>query len=282
MKFGCHISAAGGVDNCPARAQAVGAEVFQFFSRSPQGGSAPKLTKEIIVEFKAGLKKYQQQAYIHTPYYINFASSNPRIKYGSVSVIREELERGSQLSVTALMTHLGSAKDVGEAQGTKMVIEGLIKVLTNYQGACKFLIENSAGSGQVIGDSFEEISEIIKGVEKKIGKNKIGVCLDTAHAFASGYDLRTSANVVKVLKQFNQIIGLSRLALIHGNDSKVELGSHVDRHDHLGLGKIGLECFKTLVSVKKLAKVNLIIETPEDDRRNDKGNLLILKKMRHD
>ncbi|MCX6785170.1 MAG: deoxyribonuclease IV [Candidatus Komeilibacteria bacterium] len=282
MKFGCHVSAAGGVDNCPSRAQAVGAEVFQFFSRSPQGGPSPKLTKEIIANFQAGLKKYRQQAYIHAPYYINFASVSPRIRHGSISVIRQELERGSLLGASALMTHLGSSKDVGESLGTKMVTQGLIKVLKGYQGTCRFLIENSAGSGQIIGDTFEEIAAIIKGVEKVLGKNKIGVCLDTAHAFASGYDLRTPAKVREVLKKFDQVIGLKRLALIHGNDSKVDFKSFKDRHEHIGLGKIGLIGFKTLVGIKKLVQVNLIIETPADETRGDQENLAVLKKLGHE
>ena len=280
MKFGCHISAAGGVANCPERANRVGAEVFQFFSRSPQGGSAPKLTKTVVADFQTGLKKYRQQAYIHAPYYINFASANPRTKHGSVSVIKQELARGSLLGASALMTHLGSSKDVGEISGIKMVIAGLIEVLRGYQGNCRFLIENSAGSGQIIGDTFEEIAAIIKGVEKAVGKNKIGVCLDTAHAFASGYDLRTLADVGKMLKNFDQIIGLSRLVLIHGNYSKVDLCSHKDRHEHIGLGKIGLAAFKALISSKKLDKVNLIIETPEDEIRTDAKNLAVLKKLR--
>ncbi|MFH0873824.1 MAG: deoxyribonuclease IV [Candidatus Komeilibacteria bacterium] len=268
MYFGFHASAAGGVDKAPARAASEGAEVFQFFSRSPRGGSAPALTLALINNWQAELKKNKiRGTYIHSPYYINFASDNNRIRYGSISVIRDELERGSTLGVKGLMTHLGSAKNVGEKKGTQMVIEGLVKVLTGYKGTTKFLLENSAGSGAIIGDTIDELAVIIKQVEKKLKKkNTLGVCWDTQHGFASGYDLRTKKATDFWLKEFNKKIGLKRLMLIHANDSKPELGSHVDRHADIGQGKIGLEAFKILIHQPKLRIVDLILETPAETK----------------
>jgi len=282
MLFGSHISAAGGVEKAPERAYAVGCEVFQFFSRSPQGGPAPQLTPDIVRNFKENCKKFNQtESYIHAPYYINFASPKNSVRYGSSSVIRQELERGSVLGVKYVMTHLGSSREVGDKQGVQYVVDGLQRVLEGFGGSTQFLIEIAAGAGQVLGDTFEEIAEIIKQVEKnKKFKNKMGVCFDTCHAFASGYDLRDKMTVKKTLNKFDDIIGLDKLKLIHCNDSKFELGEHKDRHEHLGKGEIGLSGFEALVSSVKFKHINFILETPKDTPQDDIKNLKILKKFR--
>ncbi len=282
MLFGSHISAAGGVEKAPERASAAGCEVFQFFSRPPQGGPAPKLTPTQIQLFKDNCLNFSQaECYIHAPYFINFASPKSSTRFGSSSVIREELERGSSLGVKYLMTHLGSSREVGEKQGMIYLAEGITRILDGYSGSTEFLMENSAGAGKVIGDTFQELAEAIKRVEtNKKFKNKIGICFDTCHAFTSGYDLRTKVGVKKVLDQFDEIIGLDRLKLIHCNDSKFDLGEHKDRHEHLGIGKIGLIGFEFLVKEPRLKNVNFILETPKDSADDDPRNLKILKKFR--
>jgi len=283
MLFGSHVSAAGGVEKAPERAAEVGCEVFQFFSRPPQGGPPSKLTPAIVKAFKDNCKQFKQaESYIHAPYYINFASAKPSTRYGSSSVIREELERGSELGVSYLMTHLGSSREVGDKQGMVYLVEGLARVLDKYTGTTQFLLENSAGTGKTIGDTFEELAEMIQKTEKKSKKfkGKIGICFDTCHAFTSGYDLRDKAAVKKTLDMFDKIIGLERLKLIHSNDSVDGFGEHKDRHQHLGEGKIGLEGFKALVQEKRLKNVNFILETPKDTPQDDPRNLKILKKFR--
>ncbi len=282
MLFGSHVSAAGGVGQAPGRAAEVGCEVFQFFSRPPQGGPAPKLTPAQVATFKQNSQKFDQaESYIHAPYYINFASPKVNTRFGSANIIREELERGSELGVTYLMTHLGSSREVGEAQGMEYVTEGLVRILDGYQGSTQFLIENSAGAGKVIGDSFAEIAEMIKKAEQRLKqKNIIGVCFDTCHAFTSGYDLRDKATVKETLNTFNKAIGLSRLKLIHCNDSIAGLGEHKDRHEHLGKGKIGIKGFEALVQDKRLKSVNFILETPKDTSQDDPRNLGILRRFR--
>jgi deoxyribonuclease-4 len=283
MLFGSHISAAGGVEKAPERAAAVGCEVFQFFSRPPQGGPPSKLTPDIIKAFKANCKAFgQTESYIHAPYYINFASPKPSTRHGSSAVIRQELERGSELGVSYLMTHLGSTREVGEKQGMAYLVEGLVRILDGYAGTTQFLLENSAGSGKTIGDTFEELGEMIEKTEKKSKKykGKIGICFDTCHAFTSGYDLRDKATVKKTLDAFDKIIGLDRLKLIHCNDSMAGLGEHKDRHEHLGKGKIGLDGFRALVAEKRLRNVNFILETPKDNPQDDPRNLEILKGFR--
>ena len=278
MLFGLHVSAAGGVQNCPNNAHDFGCETYQFFSRPPQGGPAPKLIKDIVNDFKNTNKKFGFfKTYIHTPYFINFASDNNRIKYGSISIVREELERASLLGVTAVMTHLGSAKEQPEKTALKTVAEGLKKVLTGYKGTSLFLIENSAGAGQTIGDTLEEMAFFIKAL--KTFKSKMGICLDTCHAFATGYDLRNKKTIGEFLKAFDKKIGLNSLKLIHANDSLNKLAEHKDRHAHLGKGEIGLTGFKELVTNPKLKKIDLILETPHDGQHLK--DLKILKDFRN-
>jgi len=276
MLFGAHVSAAGGAVNAPVNAKKICCEVFQFFSRPPQGGAAPALTPAVIKSFQEAMKQCgQKEAYIHTPYYINLASAKSSICYGSIKVIREELERASLLGAKYVMTHLGSANDLPQGQAIKKVIEGIIKIFADYRGAAMLLIENSAGSGDIIGDEFEEIIQIIR-----LSKKELGVCLDTCHAFASGYDLRNKKSVDETLKKFDKIIGLEKLKLIHLNDSKTELGSRKDRHEHIGQGKIGLDGFRELVHHPKLKNINMILETPDDERGNQRSDLEIIKELR--
>lgn len=280
MTIGAHISAAGGLENAPANAKNQGCECYQFFSRPPQGGPARKITSEDIKKFQLANQKFGfTNFYIHAPYFINLASSNNRIYHGSISVLREELERGSLLGVKYLMTHLGSAKDLGEKESLKKVVTGLEKILAGYKGTTQFLIEMSAGSGAIIGDTFEEVASIIHN-SKLIIQKKLGACFDTAHAFASGYDLRDAQAVQKTFSQFDKTIGLKRLKLIHLNDSKVSLGSHADRHEDLGSGQIGLAGFSALIKYlqKKKLNIDLILETPTESRR--KKDIALLKSFR--
>lgn len=274
MLFGAHVSCAGGVQNAPLNATSLGCETFQFFSRSPQGGPAPVLTPEVIEAFKANCVAGNLRDWaIHAPYYINFANAEGRIRGNSIRIVREELERGTLLGARYMMFHPGSAKDVGEEQGLKYVIEGIKKVYDKYQGTTQLLIEISAGAGMVIGDTFEEVAAMLEGVDHP----ELGVCFDTAHAFASGYDLRTKKTVDETFKKFDTIIGLKRLKMSHCNDSKVELGAHKDRHEHLGKGFIGLDGFNAIIHHNKLDHLNLILETEPDEVETD---LKLLKKMR--
>ncbi len=294
MYFGAHISAAGGLHHAPEHSFKIGGECFQFFSRSPQGGPAKQLNKESIEQFNNAMRQYDQKAaYIHAPYYVNFASANNRIRHGTIAVLRDELERGSQLGAKALMTHMGSANDLlksglskeeAEKKGVEMVIEGVQKILDGYTGTCQFLIEISAGAGLVIGDTFDEIAAIITGVEKSLGPRayrrspRLGVCFDIQHAFASGYDMRTKKSQKKVFDEFDKKIGFDRLVVFHCNDSKVDIGAHVDRHADLGDGYIGLPAFEAIVKNEKLTHCDLILETPTEEKRAP--DITVLKQFR--
>lgn len=269
MKIGAHVSAAGGIFNAPGNAAKIGCETFQVFSRSPQGGPAPKLTKEVVAKFKTEMKKHHFDEFIiHSPYYINFASTTPRIRYGSISVVRDELERGTLLGATYVVTHLGSTKDAGPKVGFHKTWRSIQRILDGYTGTAGLLMEITAGAGDLVGDSFEELAGLIaeaEGDKKLVGK--VNVCLDTCHMFAAGYDLRNAEAVNETFKKFDQIVGFDRLKWIHANDSKFGLNEHKDRHEHIGLGQIGLAGFKTIIGLPALRKVNMVIETPPDGQQ---------------
>jgi deoxyribonuclease IV len=259
MKFGIHVSIAGGIENAPLNAHKRQADTFQMFSRSPRGGK-PTYTKDSIEEFKKRCQEYGfDECYIHTPYYINLASSTSRILKGSITSIREELEIGTQLGVTGVMTHLGSSKDYTRKEAIDLVVKGIDEIMKGYKGTTQLLIENAAGAGQIMGDTFEEIGYILKKVKYK----NVGVCLDTCHAFASGYDIRTKASLDKTVTDFDKHIGLDKLKLFHMNDSKVELDSHKDRHEVIGKGFIGEKAFATFINHPKLKNISAILETPD-------------------
>lgn len=274
MLLGAHVSASGGLFNAPKNAAELGLECFQFFSRPPQGGKVNPIAKEDALAFLRACDGHGLSSwYIHAPYVINLASKEARIRASSVEILRGELERGSLLKTAAMMFHPGSASGVGEEQGLALVVEGIKKILKGYKGTTRLLIEISAGAGMVMGDRFEEVRAMLDGVDD----GRLGVCFDTAHAFASGYDLRTSAAVAATMKEFDRVVGLGSLELSHCNDSKVDLGERKDRHEHIGKGMIGAAGFDAIVRSPAFKDVNLILETPPDEVAQD---LAALKRFR--
>ena len=261
FKIGCHVSIAGGVWNAPKNAYDLGCETFQIFTRSPQGGPAPKLDEEALEKFREQMKEYSYDLFVvHCPYFVNFGSSNPRVFYGSASVVKQELERSSLLGVRYAMTHLGSARELGQEKAFAQTKKGLTKVLEEYEGSTQFLLEIAAGAGEVIGDTFEELAELMEPLVKF--KTFGGICFDTQHAFSSGYDLRTAEVLEETFTKFDKAIGLKWLKMSHINDSKVDLGSRKDRHDHIGEGKIGEEGFEAMLTYLSKHKKTLIPQPP--------------------
>lgn len=281
MRFGAHVSAAGGLWKAGPNGKELGCEVIQIFSRPPQAWAAKPITDEDAAMFRHSMKDNSiEDVYIHAPYLINLASENNRTRHGSVTMLRQELERGTQLGAKAMMFHPGSAKAVGRKEGVAMVVKGIDRILDGYEGTCQLLIEISAGAGEVMGDEFEEIAAFLDGAER--GK-EVGVCFDTQHAFASGYDLRTEDAVKKTFADFDKIIGLKKLVASHCNDSKVEFEAHKDRHQHLGHGFIGEDAFKFIVQQPKLQHIDLILETPfngEEENGSREEDIALLKKFR--
>jgi deoxyribonuclease-4 len=260
ISIGCHVSASGGVWNAPKNAFDLQCETFQIFTRPPMGGLAPKLTDEIVEKFRVEMNKYYPGFnsppkvggdkgvvfVVHCPYFINFGSAKKTTYHGSISVVSEELTRANLLGAKYVMTHLGSFKDLGQVVGMKQAKAGLKSVLEKYEGTTQFLLEIAAGSGEIIGDTFEELAELMEPLVKF--KTFGGICFDTQHAFSSGYDLRNADAVTATFSKFDKIIGLKWLKMSHVNDSKIDLGGKKDRHEHIGEGKIGEKGFKAIIS----------------------------------
>ncbi|KKT28621.1 MAG: putative endonuclease 4 [Candidatus Yanofskybacteria bacterium GW2011_GWA1_44_21] len=270
MKIGCHVSIAGGIENAPQRAADLGCEIFQIFSRSPRGGPAPAISADSARAFKDGMKKHNQEnCYIHTPYYINFASSNLGIRRAAAKICREELERGSLIGAKYIMTHLGSAKDMERAEAVGLVAKGVAEVLKGYKGTTEFLLEISAGTGNIMGDTFDELGYVLDEVDG------IGICVDTCHMFATGYDIKSKEGFKDVMKKIKKFVGKDAIKLIHANDSKMELGARRDRHEHIGDGKIGKEGFINMM--KEFSNIDFVLETEHDKVEKD---IAVLKKIR--
>jgi len=257
MLLGAHVSIQGGIHKAPAQAEELGCECFQIFSRSPRGGPSRELTAKTVRAFREACERHGQKAwYIHTPYYINLASKSPRIRPASIRALREELERGSAIGAAAVMTHMGSAGTDPKADGLERAVRSILQALDGYRGRSRLLVEIAAGGGGVLGGTFEELAEAVRRT-----KGACGVCFDTQHAFAAGYDLRTPRAVRGTLEQFDRVIGLEHLKLSHCNDSLTPLGSRKDRHCHIGQGRIGRNGFRAIVRDPDFQPINFILET---------------------
>lgn len=278
MHFGIHASIAGGIENAPRRAKNVGAETFQIFSRPPRG-SKTKISNKQAKIFRDLCKEYNFSShYIHAPYYINLASKNNKIYFGSISAIAEELRAAEILGTNFVITHIGSAKDMGEREAILRVVKAIEKISRKISPE-KLLLELSAGQGAIIGDTFEELAEIIE----KSRKNQVeigGICFDTCHALAAGYEIRTKEGLKKTLDKLDKVLGLNQLKVIHLNDSEFNLGERKDRHENIGQGKIGLEGFRVILREPRLKNFDFILETPKESDKDDIRNLEILKKLR--
>jgi deoxyribonuclease-4 len=291
MKIGCHVSASGGLENAPIRARELDCETFQMFTRSPQGGKAAAITLESVEKFKQSMADSELSDFVvHAPYFVNFGSIEPRIYHGSISVIAEELQRADLLGAKYLMTHLGTYKEYIDAdgnptaEGQKKVLKALEEVMQKYKGkTTKFLLEIAAGSGATVGSSFEQMAPLVDVLKKYEGFG--GICFDTQHAFASGYDISNAEGIKDTFKKFDRLIGLEHLRMSHMNDSKIELGGKKDRHDHIKDGIIGEKGFAEFLKFwkkqDKLLKDDapLILETEHDKVAED---IKILKKLRKD
>jgi len=275
MKIGAHISIAGGIDNVPQRAKKIGAECFQIFSRSPRGGVRRKIDLKEVKDFLDNCVKYKfeigRDYIVHAPYFINLASENNRIYNGSIIAIKEELNFANKIKSSYVVIHIGSSKDLEgsniEEKINKKVWRALEKIHKGYKGKALLLLEISAGSGNIIGDSINEIAYFIKK-SKQVSFN-LGFCLDTCHAFAGGYDLRTPTKVQTFFAEIKKEIGLRNMKAIHLNDSMFGLGTHIDRHEHIGKGKIGKAGLREVVRLAENIGINLYLETKYDEVRKD-------------
>lgn len=264
MKLGAHIGISGGLPKAADMAHLVGCEAMQVFTSNPQGWSFNVRSEEELEDFKSKTKQYDISYVVgHSIYLINIASSNPYIYTNSINSLISGLVLAEKAGFTGVVTHVGSHTGSGFEKGIGQIVNALEQVLRTTEGKVPVLLETDAGSGDRIGCRFSDIGLILKKMAKNPYFDSIRVCLDTCHIFASGYDIRTAKGLEKTLDEFDKEIGISKLALIHLNDSIGELGSNKDRHEIIGEGQIGLKAFERIINHPKLRDLPGIIETPD-------------------
>jgi len=269
MRIGGHMSIAGGLYRAVERGYNLSCETIQIFTKNATQWKGKELTPTDIQRFKSARDKRKIEPVIaHNSYLINLASPHRETKEKSIVAMEDELTRANLLEIPYLIIHPGSHMGKGKDEGLKRISSALNQIINNTPASkVKILLETTAGQGSSLGHRFEDLAELINMTEKK---DRIGVCLDTCHIFAAGYDIRTRQSYEKTKKEFDRIIGINNLFVIHLNDSKRELGSKIDRHEHIGRGCIGIRAFSYIVNDPELCHIPGIIETPKGKDINGK------------
>jgi deoxyribonuclease IV len=279
IRVGVHTSIAGGVEKAAMRAMKIGCDTFQVFSANPRGWKTLDLTPEECQRFRDERAAWGlAPVAVHDNYLINLASADRVIQERSVKAFRGEIERARALGADYLIAHPGSAKGATTTnRAVRTFVEAMLRAAKGMQlNGLMILIENTAGQGSTLGRSFEEIAEIIASASTEL---PVGACIDTAHCFQAGYPIHTKTGLLGTVRTLDSTIGISKVRIIHANDSKTAFASHVDRHEHIGKGAIGMEAFRRIVRHPKLAAIPFICETPIDRPGDDKRNLRVLRKL---
>jgi len=288
VAVGVHVSIAGSIDRAVDRAQKLGCDTFQIFTKNPRGWRFKDLTPEQVEKFVKKIEKsgiYPPVA--HVSYLPNLASPKDDVYSRSVDAFANEIARCSALKIPYLVTHLGSHLGTGMEKGFERIISAVNTAIDVTDiirerrsrgggGSVTILLENTAGTKNSMGGRFEDIGRIIDSVARD---ELVGVCFDTCHAFAAGYELRSAETLDATMARFDEAIGLDRLKLVHLNDSKGGLNSRLDRHEHIGMGYIGEDGFRVILHNDAIRKLPMILETPVDGRRDDVGNLRVARTL---
>jgi deoxyribonuclease IV len=279
LYLGAHVSIAGGVYNCFATAEMLGCDTIQIFVKSSSQWESKPLSINDIEKFHEEQRRTGITPVIaHAAYLSNLASPNPELLTKSREAFLEEINRCDRLEIPNIVIHPGSHKDSGEQTGIDTIIDSinwLVDHTPDYR--VKITLETTAGQGASLGHRFEHFAEIIDRVDDP---DRLAVCFDTCHVFVAGYNLATSEGFTQTWADFERIIGIDKLAVIHLNDTGKGLGSKVDRHEHIGQGQIGQRAFRLMMQDKRFRKIPKILETPKgEDGRMDLANLALLKKF---
>jgi deoxyribonuclease-4 len=277
MLLGAHVSISGAIHMSVDRAVELGCTTFQIFTRNPRGWTYTKLKKAEVDEFR---RKFEaagfRVAMAHMPYLPNIASPKKDIYEKSVRSLVAELERCGALGLELLVVHVGSHLGAGLEKGVEQVANAVNRAVEAVDNQVKVLLENMAGQRNSCGSRFEDIAEILSRVKNA---DRVGVCLDTCHLLAAGYDITSEEAVDATISRFDKVVGLNRLWAVHLNDSKGALGSGLDRHEHIGMGNIGENGFKAFINHPAIRDKPMVIETPEDERGNYATDLAKLRKL---
>lgn len=277
--LGAHMSIAGGVDLAIFRIREIGGESLQIYTKNQRQWRSPVLTEETVQRFRS---RHQESGSMpvaaHDAYLINLASPDPVTIRQSVTAFSDELGRASRLGIPFLVAHPGSHLGKGVSAGIKRFVNHLDRAITLAETEdVMVLLEITAGQGTSLGSNFEEIGSMI---DRSRFSTLLGVCFDTCHAFAAGYDIRTPETYSATFDSFNQAIGLDRIRFFHLNDSKHPRGTRVDRHEHIGRGKLGLGSFRLLLNDPRFQCHPMVLETPKGkDLQNDRRNLKVLHSL---
>lgn len=276
LLVGAHMSIAGGIHNAFAHAERAGCRTLQVFLKNSNQWKGKVLAEEdrrlyLEAEMRSGIRP----VVAHNSYLINLASPDPDLNRKSLDAFVEELERANFLGISSVILHPGAHMGAGEKKGIERVARALNRALDRAGPPVRILLENTAGQGSSLGHRFEQLASILERINDA---ERVGICLDTCHTFAAGYDIRTEDGYRKTMTEFDRLIGVGRISVFHVNDCKKDLGSRVDRHTHIGKGHIGLEAFRCLVNDRRFARVPKILETPKgEDLKEDKMNLATLR-----
>jgi deoxyribonuclease-4 len=277
--IGAHMSIAGGVSKALARGREAGCATIQIFTKNANQWAARPLDPEEVVRFKAACRDTGIKPVVaHDSYLINLASPDPALYKKSIDALRDELERTEALGLVGLIIHPGAHMGAGEKKGLARIARALDRIHARTAGfKARILLENTSGQGTVLGHRFEHLATIMEQVK---APERLGVCFDTCHAFAAGYDISTEKGYCAVFREFGRIIGIKNLRAMHLNDSRGELGSRRDRHAQIGKGAIGLEGFRCIMIDRRLARIPKILETPKgEDLAEDRLNLATLRRL---
>lgn len=277
MPVGVHVSIGGGICRAIERARELECETVQFFGHNPRGWRVAPIPQGEVEGFKAGRKGMGlEPAIIHASYLINLASPEESIFKRSVELFVKELEIGEMLEVDFVVVHPGSTRGRDSRYGIRRVREAISLVCKKKpELRTGILLENTSGCGYTLGSQLGELKEIIDGFNNR----DIGICFDTCHGYAAGYPMETVSDVNRLVGTIDAEVGLQYLALMHLNDSKGSLGSRIDRHQHIGYGKIGLGGFRALLNHSSLKDIPMILETPKKSARDDLNNLNVIRKL---
>jgi deoxyribonuclease-4 len=279
--IGAHMSIRGGVSMAIERARSIRCTAMQMFVKNNMQWFARPLTGEEIRAFLNHVQRGELlSVFAHANYLINLAATNPKFHANSIRALAEELVRADQLELPFLVLHPGAHLGAGEEASLKKIAKSVDKVFRTIPKVnTKIALEITAGQGSCIGHRFEHLAHIIANVREP---ERLRVCVDTAHLFAAGYDIDSEAGVKKTFHQFDRVIGRNRLVAIHMNDSKTGLGSRVDRHEHIGKGRIGLDAFRFIMRSPQFSKIPKVLETPKGkDLAEDVVNLNTLRRLAH-
>ena len=279
-ELGAHVSIAGGVALAPARGRALGCGAIQIFVRNQRQWTAPPLQPADARAFRAARRRAGvRHAFAHGSYLVNLACPEPTAWRQAVAAFTEELRRAEALGLEALVVHPGSHLGAGVEAGLDAVARGVREGLAATRGArVKVALENTAGAGNVLGRTFSELAAMLERLDRAA---RVGVCVDTCHLFAAGYDIRTPAGYALAMAECVELIGVKRVLAFHLNDAKAPLGSGLDRHENIGRGFLGLRPFRLLLNDRRFARVPKVLETPkEPEPVADLRNLAILRRLR--